>query len=560
MPVWIYDERGYPSGAAGGLVLRRHPEVEAVVLAWDPEDPRQFFLRPAFEHTHAANNYHAIRRYINLLDDRATRYFVEITHEAYYGRLKEHFGKTIVAFFTDEPSLMAVNLGPIPEPARSRVPVQDPPDPSVKALPTVPWGYDLEACYRRRYGQEIREIIPSLFQGDTPEDIQRRRQFWSLIAELVADRYFKVLRDWCRQRGVASSGHNLAEEEILLHVPLYGNFLRCIAYMDIPGLDMLSSDPRAVIHSGWLTAALPLSGALLEGNRRVMTEVSDFSQRMYGKGPVPLDWMQATAGWQAAWGVTEFTLYYRLEDRSIEQNQQYGTFVGRLNAILKPALPAPEVALYYPIYDLWGHYRPVATRPSPNSQPEVVQRLLESFYRLGRSLQGRQIPFLLVDHDYLANARVENGRLMLGKAAISTVVVPAGVELPRATEQRLEEFTAAGGRVVRDLPTDPLSPENIRDRVGPTTLVEPPVDTVCLGKFVRDGRQILVLVNVGQEPWQGTVRSNGQGPRWILDPQTGKLESRPDQLGEVALHLEPRQTLLVVSALVRGTSTAEPAR
>ena len=27
--IWIYDEKGYPSGGAGGLVLRDNPELEA---------------------------------------------------------------------------------------------------------------------------------------------------------------------------------------------------------------------------------------------------------------------------------------------------------------------------------------------------------------------------------------------------------------------------------------------------------------------------------------------------------------------------------------------------
>ena len=29
MSLWLYDECGYPSGAAGGLTLRGHPEYEA---------------------------------------------------------------------------------------------------------------------------------------------------------------------------------------------------------------------------------------------------------------------------------------------------------------------------------------------------------------------------------------------------------------------------------------------------------------------------------------------------------------------------------------------------
>ena len=157
-------------------------------------------------------------------------------------------------------------------------------------------------------------------------------------------------------------------------MPLEGNGLKVLARMDIPGLDMLSSDPEAVLHSGWCTAALPCSAAELSGGRRVMTEVSDFSQRMGDRGPAGLAEMRATAAWQAAWGVTEFTLYYGIRERSPEDDQAYCEYVGRLNALLKPARRATEVLLYYPIYDLWAEYLPVAEPLKLESQSPAHSR------------------------------------------------------------------------------------------------------------------------------------------------------------------------------------------
>jgi len=113
--VWIYDEEGYPSGAAGGLVLKRNPAFEALALTYDNSQKEPFALRAAYEHTHASNNFYAARRYPNLIDSRAVQCFIETTHDAYWNRLKKHFGKTIRALFTDEPSLMAVNIGQLPE-------------------------------------------------------------------------------------------------------------------------------------------------------------------------------------------------------------------------------------------------------------------------------------------------------------------------------------------------------------------------------------------------------------------------------------------------------------
>lgn len=523
MPVWIYDEKGYPSGAAGGLVLRGHPELEALVLARDPQHSPEFFLRKAFEYTHASNNYHAMRRYVNLADDRATARFIEVTHKAYWKRLEPHFGKTIVAFFTDEPSLMAVDLGQIPEPARSRVPVEDPPDPNVQPLPTVPWSYDLEKVYRERWNEDLSTQTKSLFEGNSPDDRRIRRQFWSLIGDLVASRYFGAIREWCEQHWVASSGHNLHEESILHHVPLYGNGLKCIAQMHIPGLDMLSSNPEAAIHSGWLTAAMPLSGALLEGHRRVMTEVSDFAQKMSGSGPVTLQEMEATTAWQAAWGVTEFTLYYNPEDRSVEDNWQYGLFVGRLNSVLKGSLPVPEVALYYPIYDLWTEYLPVAGPLRQAEQPPKVREIVGSFVRLGQTLERRQIPFVLIDHEYLAKAQLEKGSLHVGNAQLKTIVLPSGVEIPQGVKEKLESLEVEGGRVLRDAPDRPIAANKVCELIDPAFRLESPNDRIVLGHFQRDGRQIVVLVNVSKSEYQGTLIARSGVARYELDPQTGQI-------------------------------------
>ena len=104
--MWIYDELGYPSGAAGGLVLQENPAFEALELAFDASLDEPFLVRASYEFTHANNNYHASRRYINLLDAEAVACFVRNTHDAYWKHLEQYFGNPIVAMFTDEPSLL----------------------------------------------------------------------------------------------------------------------------------------------------------------------------------------------------------------------------------------------------------------------------------------------------------------------------------------------------------------------------------------------------------------------------------------------------------------------
>jgi hypothetical protein len=549
--VWIYDEDGYPSGAAGGLVLEDNPAFEATELALDPSRDDPFVLRPAYEHTHASNNYYAARRYANLIDDRAVRCFLSKTHQAYWDRLEPHFGRTIRATFTDEPSLIAINIGQIPEDARKRVRVVDPLDPHVEPLPRVPWCYDLPQRYQERSGEDLMPHRRSLFAGDSPDDRKVRRQFWALVAELIADRYFGAIQEWCSEHGVASSGHTLHEESILHQVALNGNSLKNLGRMDIPGLDMLTSDPQAVIYSGWLTAALPSSAALLGGRRRVMTEVSDFAQRMGGAGPAGLPQMQATAAWQAAWGVTEFTLYYGPGDRSVEDYRAYCRYVGRLNAVLKPARFDRSVLLYYPIRDLWEEYLPVAEPLRLDSQSPRAQRIVASFMRLGRTLQRSQIPFALIDHEKLAEATVRpDGRLSVRDHSFAALLLPDDVKLPPEASEVVDAFHQRGGEVLADKPPQAaLTAQRLVSAIGPANRIAPPSDRITMGQFARDGRAILLVVNVGQESYQGELTSDTIAAWQLMDPATGAIRSvsAPED-GSFPLELGPRQAVLLVES------------
>ncbi len=548
LTAWIYDEAGYPSGAAGGLVLRDHPEYEAMELAYDASKADPFVVRPAYEFTHASNNYYAARRYINLIDDRAVRCFIEKTHEAYKARLGSHIGATVPAFFTDEPSLITVNLGQIPEEARRNVPVVDAVDPTVKALPAVPWVYDIVDRYKERFGEDLMASRKSLFTGDTDADRKVRTQYWSLVADLISDRFFGALERWCAANGVASSGHTLWEEALLHHPTLEGNGLKALSHMHIPGLDMLSSNPETFMNGSWMTVALPASAAVLRGGRRVFTEISDFSEKMSHAGPASVGSMQAAAAWQAAWGVTEFTLYYGIADRSADDYRAYCEYVGRLNAILKPARLDPDVLLYYPVRDLWAEYRPTAAPISGASQSARAQTLYNSFERLGQTLARNQVHFCLIDHEFLAKAQVRgDGRLVVKGHAFRAIVLPEGVELPAAAAKVVARFQAKGGKVLRDAAGQQLTGASMAAAIQPEYRLDTADEHVMLGRYTRDGRPIVVVLNAGGGAYKGNLATPWTRGWLQLDPATGATgPAASGAAGSVALELAPRHAVILV--------------
>ncbi len=550
--IWIYDEDGYPSLGAGGVVLDGHRELESLALVYDPTAAEPFAVRPAYEYTHASNNYAAARRYPNPLDAAATKRFIDVTHEQYRKHLGDELFGQIEAFFTDEPSLIAINIGQIPEENRVKVKTVDPLDPSLKLLPMIPWVADLPERYKAKYGEDLLTQRKSLFTGDTPEDRKIRQRFWCLIGELDKERYYGLIQDWCHRAGasvptpeqpnvplrLASSGHGLHEENLLAHVPLDGNKLQALARMDLPGLDELNSDPMVPFYGGWKTAGFPCSAASMIGKRLVMTEISDHSQKNSGdKKPVGLAWMQAAAAWQAAWGVTEFTLYYRIEDRGEENHKKYCEFVGRLNAVLRNAKPIRPVLLYYPIENLQEAYLPTAEPFTMKTQSEDARKTVQSMERLGNHLTRTQVPFTIIDSIFLEKAALKGNELEIAGNRFHTLLLP-DVELPKNVAAKVETLRNAGVRVLVD-PKDSIVIPN-----APT--LDPKGLNIVLGRFERDGADIFLLTNADKDnPYEGRLRGvSANGTCW--NPATGAQTPVEIVDGSPMIRLQPLQTLLIV--------------
>ncbi|MBV5314169.1 MAG: hypothetical protein JZU47_12780 [Prolixibacteraceae bacterium] len=560
--VWIYDEDGYPSLGAGGHVLEDDPSLEALEMVYDKDSKTPFVVRPCYEYAHASNNFYMARRYPNPLNPMATQKFIELTHQAYYDHLGPELYRQVEAFFTDEPSMMAVNLGELREDVRKNVKVIDPIDTKKKNLPMVSWVNDLPEKYKTRYGEELMPVVASLFSGADEKDKVVRQKFWTLLAELNRDYYYEAIQSWCKStrekndgHGPLASGHGLREENPSNHVSLDGNKLLVSSGFDIPGLDQLSSDPSIWEDSSWMAAFFPGSSATLNGQRRVMCEMSDFDQTINGKSPVDVQHMQASAAWQMAFGVTDFTLYYTIAygdkypNRNESAYREYCNFVGRINSILMDASPVRKTLLYYPIYDLQREYIPTADKMSWRTQSELTKTIETSFRQLGANLLKAQTQFVLVDYLVLEKAKVNsNGTIQVGANQYSSIVFPKGITLPASVSKVMEEAKSQGVKIVYsdDYNESPL-PEQLAQLVGAEEKLIPVGESVAFGKFTRDGLDIYIMTNTGDQSYTGKLNVQ-KGKRYVkFDPQTGQLSEEQKIVDQsVSVNLAPLQTRLFV--------------
>lgn len=397
MKLWIYDEKGYPSGGAGGLTLRENPDYECkglvlvkqsaaageevvlekprghlavqAVYFIDEEGARRdllhavspegtlhftapcrceiyyFITKKLYEGTHAQHNTCAARRYISLTDKEAVGAFIRNTYQAYTDHLTglKVPDDSIQAFFTDEPSLQACYLNEGLDPAQ----IDDPFDRAIPLYPVVAWENGLTELYRERYGEDLLLRLQDLFEGDDRRAKVTRYRFYTLLSDLYEDAFYRQISEFCAAHGIAFSGHLLLEENLLHHAIFEGNFFNLVRHMHIPGIDMLFTKPESVLQFAE-TPKLLSSVASWYGREHVMSEISGHTENALG---IPFDIRDIVCAQllQFVLGVDIFNSYFDDGSLTMEENRRLCDTVSRVCAEFSGKNSMADVLLYYPI-------------------------------------------------------------------------------------------------------------------------------------------------------------------------------------------------------------------
>ena len=484
MRLWLYDERGFPSGTAGGETLKGHPEwaarglhaaVTNVVggcdvelslptgtvvsasayplvdgkLEWSKsidlrdkvQDDRFRWNVPAgsdwrvivcvdafvFEHTPSQCGGYKIP-YINVLMAEPTDRFLELTHERYAARFPEGLGKYFDSTFTDEPGQQAMWITP----AQWEV---------------LPWSPNIERDFQAKTGRPLKPLLPSLFgdTGDPAIDNRARVEFWDLVADLISENFFGHIQKWCHAHGIRSGGHLLSEEKLLNHVGFYGDFFRCQRRLDVPGIDSLYSKP---LPSPWIAALTVGSISDMTGNELNMCEIGSYVE---GRRKISVSENDIIgACFVHLWGgINSLPSFINFERFKLEQDvrRRVNERVGRVSTMLRGGTRASGIALYHPVESLWAHYVP--TREGwAGTLDKQANRIRDIYDGVAKELFRTDRGFSFADAQGLTESHVEDGGLRLRGLHWRTVVMPGTDTIPDAVLERLEQLWNVGGDVV----------------------------------------------------------------------------------------------------------------
>lgn len=520
MKAYLYDEDRWPSGAGGGKVtvqeeyrmrrigvleldsldgfdsqletlaiftvnlsadgkiynIRRHPAVPTKLE--EGETLLQFVLR-----VDMPSSWFNDQTYLDTLNPEAVRKFIEITHEAYYREVGEHFGGVCPAIFTDEPSFGLVNsIGGLNVP--------------VGRFRTSPWTGKFVALFKERFGYDILDHLPELFFPMRDQKYSKALyDYMEEITSLFVNSYTRQIGQWCQDHNIASTGHLLYEDTPLSQSWCVGSAMRHYEYMQRPGMDQLSEY--------WHIYDIPI---LLASAARQFDRQWRLSE-MYGctGWQFPLAGHKAIGDWQCLLGVNQRCQHLAWYSMRGEAKRDYPAaisrqspwfndysvmedYFARLNLIQSEGVERRDILVIYPVESAWL----MVSR----MQDETIWQQEEPWIDFRNALLDRNLGFDYGDEDIISRhgSVSKDGKgavLKVGHAVYRAVALSRMLTIRESTLALLEEFVAAGGTVVAaDSDALPDALNGVEDATVQTRLLNILAKGDCFEVLDRKGRAV----------------------------------------------------------------------
>ena len=516
LDVWAYDEEGWPSGFAGGLVpslsldfhakymtLKRSlttadVDISTVIAMYLYRSDDQTCLRLDKSREYTCTDKeeiltvirHTNPYYIDTMNKRAVDAFITCTHEAYYARFGEDFGVRLKGFFTDEPRFSCDHFG------------------------ELPWSDDLPAEFIRQYGYDLEDHLPALY-CKTENYEKYRYDFWRLVNRLFAENYMKNIYDWCETHGCQSTGHIMMEESIFSQMTSTGGVMPLYEYFHVPGIDWL----RRRIDSPVIGKQVG-SVACQLGKSQVLTE--SFALCGWDVSFEELKWI---AEWQFVNGVNQICQHLEAYTIKGERKRDYppslfvqqtwwdeykkfNDYLGRLCVVLSEGDQTADVLVLHPMQSGYITY--------DGTRTDEIRSLDDSFTQTCEILSGSHISYHLGDETIIErHGQVDGNQFVVGIIPYRAVIMPDMYAVNINTVQLLLSFLENGGHVLSTgrFPTfcngDPALLEELKNKTTFIAIGNVRKEMISLGlvslSIEENGQEINSISYQQRETKEGTV-------------------------------------------------------
>lgn len=448
LDAWAYDEEGWPSGFAGGLVPSLSEDYYAKFISLrvlgDSSEINWDETIAAFVMNKSTNTYKRISSdmqinvsadeeilqivlnknpfYIDTMNKRAVDAFLDTTHQEYYNRFGKDFGSSMKGFFTDEPRFTCDNFY------------------------DLAWSSDLADEFKVRYGYDLLDRLPDLYRKTEGYEAVRY-DFWRLVSDMFVTNYMKNIYDWCDEHNCKATGHIMMEESIFSQMTSTGGVMPFYEYLHIPGIDWLRRDISSPIVPKQVGSV-----ACQLGKKQILTESFALSG-----WDVSFEELKQIAEWQFVNGVNQICQH--LQGYTIKgvrkrdyppslftqqtwwnEYKGFNDYLGRVCVALSMGDQQADVLLLHPMRSGFVLF--------DGTRTDEIRALDDAFTEANERLTGLHISYHLGDETIIGKyAKVENGRFVVGRIPYKTVIMPQMRAIDEITLKLLLEFSAQGGYI-----------------------------------------------------------------------------------------------------------------
>lgn len=480
MEAWLYDEDRWPSGTCGGQVTEdpafRQKYMRLELLAagdyapvenelalftakvdglafsdaqpWNGKDEVEAgrtVLRFSWEEMEKRSFYNG-NTYLDTLKKAATEKFIEMTHEKYKAACGKRLGTSIKGIFTDEP-----HRGQLMDGFSLDVEYRQ---------WMAPWTESLFDDFEERFGYDLKARLPEVFLQPEGKAVSPVKwHYVELLQQLFLENWAKPCDDWCRENNFILTGHILHEDNLTAQTAMSGSMMRYYETMEWPGIDLLSEEN----YNFWVAKQLQ-SAARQIGQKWLLSE-------LYGctGWQMPFLGHKAVGDWQALFGINvrcHHLSWVSMEGESKrdfpasifhhsswwKEYDEVEAYFARFGRMMSQGEPVCDTLVVNPVESVWCQIYP-GWSFYLGPQGDAVKKLEEQYADIFHWLQGAQIDFDYGDEEMMSRlASIEQSPegpvLVVGKARYRQVVAGGMTTMRSTTLKLLEDFAAAGGKVI----------------------------------------------------------------------------------------------------------------
>lgn len=472
--VILYDDTGFPSGAAGGLLEVAYPNdtrkllektdtivsgktvytcsiptgklfatvamntksLERIDLAKFIKSDKLTWKVPSgewrimfFSLVEAPGFTYKNVKNVDLLDPDAVSNFMKLTYDEYAKHFKEYFGNTIQLTFFDDVGMLKRE---------------------------TTWTGKFDEKFKEVNGFEPTLYYPALWYDIGAETQAARVAFFNTRSELIAEGYMKKVTEWTKKYNLKNTGHP-PENYNRQPVNMSGDIFKFFRHTDIPLADQITKYGRGrdgfkLMSSTSDLYDRPITATEIYGNfSEAVTDTAMLYRALMEMVTRGINYVVPHGMWYDTTRIPIPPLVSPDSKKLVAALPNYSDFVGRICYTLQGGRTVADIAILYPIASMQAEYY----FDAPNnkglgwSYPEL------DYLKIGDMLSNNiRRDFTFVHPEYLASDKysIKDATIHLNNVEnfqdYKLIIVPAGKTISLKTLQKIKQFYDVGGKVI----------------------------------------------------------------------------------------------------------------